>query len=110
MTYPERYPGTLAPLDLVKAQKLEFYEPDFKKFPCLTIARDAAAKGGLWPTVMNAANEIAVDAFLNGRIKFTQIPHVIEKTLSRYDGRSRMTLETVLAADIWARNIAKESV
>ena len=63
MTYPDRFPGTLASLDLVKAQKLEFFEPDFRRFPCLTIARDAARRGGAWTAVMNAANEVAVHAF-----------------------------------------------
>jgi 1-deoxy-D-xylulose-5-phosphate reductoisomerase len=108
MTYPDRQPGTLASLDLVKAQKLEFFEPDFRRFPCLTIAREAARRGGAWPAVMNAANEVAVHAFLNERIKLTDIPKTIEKTLARYSPSPRTTLGVVLAADAWARQIAEE--
>ena len=108
MTYPERHPGTLTPLDLVKAQKLEFYEPDFRRFPCLQIAREAARRGGAWPAVMSAANEVAVHAFLQERIKFTDIPKIIEKTLERFSPPARTTLPAVFAADTWARETAKE--
>ena len=108
LTYPERAPGTLASLDLVKAQKLEFFEPDFRRFPCLMIAREAARRGGAWPAVMSAANEIAVQAFLQERIKFTDIPKIIEKTLARYSPSPRTTMPVVLAADAWAREKAKE--
>lgn len=64
LTYPERVPGRLEPLDLVKAQKLDFLKPDFRRFPCLSLARAAGLKRGTWPTVLNAANEVAVHTFL----------------------------------------------
>jgi len=108
MTYPERYQGTLPSLDLVKAQKLEFFEPDFRRFPCLSIARDAARRGGAYPAVMSAANEVAVQAFLNEQIKLSDIPKIIEKTLTRFSPSTRTTLSVVLAADTWARQMAKE--
>jgi len=108
MTYPERIPGPLAPLDLVKAKTLEFYEPDFKRFPCLSIAREAARRGGLWPAVMNAANEEAVHAFLSRKIRFMSIPAVIEKAMERFSPPAHMTLDAVLETDAWARTVAKE--
>ncbi|MFA5975612.1 MAG: 1-deoxy-D-xylulose-5-phosphate reductoisomerase [Elusimicrobiota bacterium] len=110
MTYPERLPGRLKPLDLVKVRNLEFLQPDFHRFPCLTIARDAARQGGTWPTVLNAADEVAVYAFLNGQIHFGAIPRIVEKTLAKHQGSSRLSLETVLEADRWARHVAKEFI
>ncbi len=108
MTYPERVPGRLEPLDLVKAQKLEFYKPDFRRFPCLSLAREAGRKGGTWSTVLNAANEVAVYAFLNHENTFTGIAKVVEKTLDKHQGTSQPTLDDVLEADTWARAFAKE--
>ncbi len=108
LTYPLRLPGTLKSLDLPKVKNLEFFEPDFKRFPCLTLAREAARKGGSWPTVLNAADEVAVYAFLNHRIRFTDIARIVEKTLSKFKGSSRSTLEHVLDTDAWARRTAKE--
>jgi 1-deoxy-D-xylulose-5-phosphate reductoisomerase len=110
MTYPERTPGRLASLDLAKAKQLEFYEPDFSRFPCLGLAREASRKGSTWPTVLNAADEIAVHAFLNGRIKFTDIPKVVEKTLAKHKGSGRLSLDSVLEADRWSRDVAKELI
>jgi 1-deoxy-D-xylulose-5-phosphate reductoisomerase len=108
MTYPERVPGRLASLDLAKARTLEFYEPDFRRFPCLGLAREASRKGSTWPTVLNAADEVAVYAFLNGQVPFTAIPRVVEKTLSKHKGSARMSLDSILEADRWARETAKE--
>ncbi len=108
MTYPDRLAGRLKPLDLVKERSLEFYQPDFRRFPCLALARAAARKGNTWPTVLNAADEVAVYAFLEGRIRFTQIARVVEKTLEKHQGSSRLSLESVLEADRWARERAKE--
>src|SRR4029077_895496 len=73
LTYPSRRAGRLPSLDLVQAKKLEFYAPDFRRFPCLTLAREAARKGGSWPTGLNAADEVAADAFFGGEIRFTAI-------------------------------------
>lgn len=110
MTYPERMPGRLAPLDLAKARHLEFLKPDFRRFPCLSLAREAARRGGTWPAVLNAADEVAVYAFLNGQIHFTAIPRIVEKTLTQHRGASRLSLEAVLEADRWARETAKEFI
>ncbi len=108
MCWPERLPNASLPkLDLVRAGKLEFYEPDETRFPCLRIARSAFRQGGAAPAVMNAANEIAVDAFLKGRIRFADIPRLLEKTLSAPGAPTRSeTLEDVLGADEWARRTA----
>lgn len=110
LTYPARAPGNLPSLDLAKAKNLEFYKPDFRRFPCLTLAREAAHQGGTWPTALNAADEVAVHAFLDGAIRFTDIAKIIEKTLSRHKGAKHPTLETILETDAWARRTAKEMV
>lgn len=110
LTYPVRLPGRLPSLDLAKARTLEFYEPDFRRFPCLTLAREAARKGGSWPTVLNAANEISVHAFLDGKIRFTDIARIIEKTLSKHRDSGRLTLAAILEADQWGRRKAKECI
>jgi len=110
MTYPDRVGGRLASLDLAKAKTLEFYEPDFRRFPCLRLAREAARLGGTYPAVLNAADEVAVYAFLEQQISFTSIAHVVEKTLARYKGESRLSLDTVLEADRWGREVAKEFI
>jgi 1-deoxy-D-xylulose-5-phosphate reductoisomerase len=108
LTYPARVEGRLPSLDLAKARNLEFYAPDFRRFPCLTLARGAARKGGSYPAVLNAADEVAVHAFLEGRIRFTDIARIVEKTLAKHKGSERMTLETILETDAWARRAAKE--
>jgi len=110
MTYPDRMPGRLASLDLAKARQLEFYEPDFKRFPCLGLAREAARKGNTWPAVLNASDEVAVHAFLHGQIKFTEIAKIVEKALTKHKGSSRLSLESVLEADRWGRQVAKELI
>lgn len=110
LTYPARLPGRLPTLDLTKAKNLEFYEPDFRRFPCLTLAREAARKGGTWPTALNAADEVAVHAFLDGKIRFTGIARIVEKTLAKHKGAGRLSLDAVLEADAWARRTAKEIV
>jgi len=110
LTYPARLPGRLAPLDLARAKNLEFIEPDFTRFPCLTLAREAAHKGKTWPTVLNAANEVAVHAFLDGKIRFTDIARIVEKTLAKHKGSERLSLEAILETDTWARRIAEENI
>src|SRR5207302_3977150 len=82
LTYPQRRPGRLEPLDLVKAKQLDFFKPDFRRFPCLELARAAGRKRGTWPAALNASNDVAVHALLEGRIRFTDIPKIVEKTLS----------------------------
>jgi 1-deoxy-D-xylulose-5-phosphate reductoisomerase len=108
LTFPDRVPGRLQPLDLTKVRSLEFFRPDFRKFPCLQLAREAGRRGGTFPTVLNAADEVAVHAFLEGRLRFTSIARVVERTLDRHQSVARMTLDSVLAVDQWARSTAKE--
>jgi 1-deoxy-D-xylulose-5-phosphate reductoisomerase len=110
LTYPRRMPGRLASLDLVKAARLDFFAPDFRRFPCLGLAREAGRKRGTWPTVLNAANEVAVQGFLEGRLKFTGIPRVVEKTLAKHKGGLQTSLEAVLEADAEARRQAAEYI
>ena len=110
LTWPERQPGRLEPLDLVKAKRLDFLKPDFRRFPCLSLAREAGKKGGTWPTVLNAANETAVHAFLNERIRFTDIYRVVEKTLDKHRGAAHPSLDAVLEADQWARRQAEDII
>jgi 1-deoxy-D-xylulose-5-phosphate reductoisomerase len=110
LTYPERLPNHLAPLNLAKARALEFYEPNFERFPCLMLAREAGLKGGTWPTVLNAADETVVHAFLDGKISFTGIARVIEKVLAMHKGVAKPCLEDILNADEWARAKAKECI
>ena len=110
MTFPARAGRVIAPLDLVKAGPLEFRAPDFSRFPCLALAREAAQKGGGMPAVLNAADEIAVEAFLNERIKFTDIPRIIEKTMAAYQVSGGLPgFQEVVEIDAWARAKAEES-
>lgn len=109
MTYPQRGERVIEPLDLVKAGTLEFRAPDFSRFPCLALAREAAQKGGGMPAVLNAADEIAVEAFIGGRIKFTDIPRVIEKTMAAYSPDGGLPgFQEVVEVDAWARAKAEE--
>jgi 1-deoxy-D-xylulose-5-phosphate reductoisomerase len=90
--------------------KLEFLEPDFSRFPCLDLAYDAIREGGTMPAVLSASDEIAVSAFLNGEIGFTQIPEVLQEVLSRHTPKQDPTLEEAEAADHWAREEAARAV
>ena len=112
LSFPVRMPAHDGFLDFLKASPLEFFEPDPDRFPCLKLARDAGRTGGTLPVVLNGANEVAVEAFLEGKINFTQIPVVIAETLSRHRSFSSPPLEEILVADRWSRreatNIIKE--
>jgi len=83
-TYPDRKFSGVKPLNLAQISKLDFYPPDFTKFPCLKLAYAAAKKGGTMPAVMSAANEAAVAAFLNKKIKFTDIAKIVEKAMKAH--------------------------
>lgn len=110
MTFPERAGRVIEPLDLVKAGTLEFRAPDFSRFPCLALAREAAQKGGGMPAVLNAADEIAVEAFLAKRIKFTDIARIVEKTMAAYQVSGGLPgFQEVVEIDAWARAKAEES-
>jgi 1-deoxy-D-xylulose-5-phosphate reductoisomerase len=108
--YPERIAAGVSPLDLAKAGKLEFETLDLIRFPCVRLAYEALARGGTAPAVLNAANEMAVDAFLKGQLEFLDIPRVIEDVLGAVNIVDAMTLADVLTADATARISAIERI
>ena len=105
--HPERADVPVAPLDLVSVGSLTFEEPDLEAFPCLRVAREAAVEGGTAPCAMNAANEVAVHAFLRGELPFTGIARVIEGTLSELPSRPVRHFSDLYEADAEARGIAR---
>jgi 1-deoxy-D-xylulose-5-phosphate reductoisomerase len=107
LTYPDRWNTPLPSLDICQLPKLEFMEPDPEKFRCLGLAYKALWTGGTAPAVLNAANEVAVEAFLNNGIGFQEIPQVIESVLDSHSAQPASDLETVLKADAWAREEAR---
>ncbi len=110
LSYPQRVKDPIAGLRLDQVGTLTFSQPDHKTFPCLSYAYEAIGEGGTMPCVLNAANEVAVNAFLQGRIGFTRIPAVIRKTVDRHDVRPASSLDAVLAADQWARETAEITI
>jgi 1-deoxy-D-xylulose-5-phosphate reductoisomerase len=108
--WPDRIQSGVESLDIVRTGRLDFEAPDFERFPCLTLATKVAELGGTAPAVLNAANEVAVQAFLDRRLGFTDIPHVIEAVLEQHSVRSVSSLEDVLAADEWSRRQAQIAV
>ncbi len=108
--WPERLESGVAPLDLIATARLDFEAPDEGRFPCLRLAREAVAAGGTAMAICNAANEVAVAAFLAEQIRFTSIPWVIEQSLSRVTVQEPTSLSVVEAADAEARQIAVEQV
>ncbi len=111
-SYPDRWSAPLPPLDLLRAGTLEFVAPDRERFPCLDLAYRALEHGGAWPIVLNAANELAVEAFLERRIGFCQIPAAIERALDASDQHAGApaSLADVRAADAWARAFTAETL
>lgn len=108
LAYPLRIDAGVAPLDLFKVAKLDFVAPDFARFPCLALAFQALRTGGTAPAVLNAANEVAVDAFLNKEIAFLDIPKLISDVLAKHVSVAVNTLDDVLLADAQARVAAQE--
>jgi len=106
LSYPDRLPEKDLGLDIFKKGALEFIEPDREKFPCLNLAYEAARIGGTMTAVLNAANEIAVEAFLAGRLGFTELPEVIGSAMALHEKRQIETVADVIAADAWARRTA----
>ncbi|WP_347331951.1 1-deoxy-D-xylulose-5-phosphate reductoisomerase [Marinimicrobium locisalis] len=106
LAWPERMASGVAGLDMIATARLDFAAPDTERFPCLRLAADAARAGGTAPAVLNAANEIAVEAFLNRRIGFTDIPRIIETVMGRVAFNEPDSLETVQGADLEARQQA----
>ncbi|HUB67434.1 MAG TPA: 1-deoxy-D-xylulose-5-phosphate reductoisomerase [Candidatus Methylacidiphilales bacterium] len=110
VTYPERLPNRLRPLDLAQVGSLHFEAPDPEKFPALRLAREAGVTGGTLPAVLNAANEIAVPAFLDGRIPFPAIWRIVEAVMKRHEPVLHPHLAEILKADVWARTAAQEEI
>jgi 1-deoxy-D-xylulose-5-phosphate reductoisomerase len=103
MAWPDRFESGVEPLNIFDVRQMDFQEPDLERFPCLRLAFEAIKAGGIMPTVLNAANEVAVDEFLNERIKFTDISVIIEKCMSQFSADVADTLEIVLQTDKLAR-------
>jgi 1-deoxy-D-xylulose-5-phosphate reductoisomerase len=110
VTWPDRVPNTLPPLDFSALSKLEFFIPRYDDFPALNLARRAGESGGTLPAVMNAANEIAVAAFLDRQVLFPEIWRIVEQVMNRHTPVAHPGLDAILAADQWAREQAQESV
>ncbi len=110
LTWPDRVPNTLPPLDFSKLSKLEFFTPRYHDFPALKLARRAGETGGTLPAVMNAANEIAVAAFLDRQVRFPQIWQTVEEVMNRHASVAHPDLDAILRADQWAREEATRFV
>ncbi len=108
LSWPERVSAGVESLDLIRAGRLEFEAPDLQRFPCLRLAQQAAEAGGSSPAVLNAANEIAVAAFLNGQLRFNGIPALIAAVLDAHASETVASLEHVLELDRWARERAEQ--
>jgi 1-deoxy-D-xylulose-5-phosphate reductoisomerase len=108
-SYPDRWPALQPSLDLFRAGRLEFAAPDTDAFPCLALAYRALEFEQSLPVVLNAANEIAVARFLEGRLSFRAIPHVIERAMAAHRAVEVRTLAEVRAVDRWARHYAEEA-
>jgi 1-deoxy-D-xylulose-5-phosphate reductoisomerase len=103
VTWPHRVPNTLPPLDFSKLSKLEFFTPRYGDFPALNLARRAGEAGGTLPAVMNAANEVAVAAFLDRQVSFPSIWQIVEEVMNRHASVAHPDLDAILQADQWAR-------
>ena len=110
VTWPDRVPNSLPPLDFSKLSKLEFYPPRYDDFPALNLARRAGETGGTLAAVMNAANEIAVAAFLDRRVRFPKIWEIVEDVMNRHKPVAHPDLDAILGADQWARAEAQGRV
>jgi 1-deoxy-D-xylulose-5-phosphate reductoisomerase len=106
LTYPERVASDRVQTSLAKLGTLTFEEPDPKRFPALDLARRAGEEGGTLPAVLNAANEVAVEAFVNRRLGFCQISEIVARTMARHQNMAKPTLEQIIEADAWARAVA----
>src|SRR5882724_8741171 len=107
LTYPDRASSERVQTNLARLASLTFEEPDPDRFPALDLARKAGELSGTMPAVLNAANEVAVDEFLNGRINFPQISECVCRTMERHEAVSNPALDQILAADAWARREAR---
>jgi 1-deoxy-D-xylulose-5-phosphate reductoisomerase len=110
LTFPKRLPSLTRFLNFAEFHHFDFIQPDFKKFPCLELAYQAIKRGKGYPCVLNAANEIAVSAFLDRRINFSDIPKIISKTLTAHKPRPSLNLVQLVSIDKWARNYANNLI
>jgi len=108
LSYPRHLENKLSPLDLESVGTLTFEKPDPDKFRCLSLALEAASIGGTMPAVLNGANELAVSAFLSGKIGFLDIPAVIERTIEKHVSSPVKSIDVVMEADKWARKKARD--
>jgi len=110
LAYPERIESGVKALDIFEVARLDFEKPDFERYRCLQLAYDAHRLGGNATITLNAANEIAVEAFLNKQIRFTDIPFVIEKALEQAPAGTPTKIDDILAQDLNSREHANESI
>ncbi len=110
LAWPERIESGVDSLDLLEVARLDFEPPDLRRFPCLRLAYHAIGKGGDCPAILNAANEVAVSAFLRGALRFTAIPELIEHTLSRVPDEDSRGLEGLMEVDARARSVAEQAL
>ncbi len=110
LLYPERYDSRLPRVDILEVGSLEFFPPDYTKFPALELARAAVNAGGTMPAVMNAADEVAVGLFLTGKTGFLDIAKLVERTMQSHNPVQQPSLEDILAADAWARETTRSFV
>lgn len=113
LTFPERVQSNVTPLDLTEISKLTFFKPDYETFDCLKICLEALNMGGLYPAIVNAANESAVALFLNDKITFLDIPKIIRNVMNKYSNDKEflpqeLDIDSILKVDAWARNCVKE--
>ena len=110
LSYPDRLKGSWRPLDLTKHGELSFLPVEKRRFPALSLAYDALREGGTMPAVLNGANEVAVAAFLSGRIGFREIHRIITKTMQRHPRRHATEIGEILEVDRWARREASSLI
>ena len=110
MAWPERFESGVEPLNIFDVRCMDFEEPNLERFPCLRLAYKAINLGGIIPTVLNAANEIAVEAFLNEQVRFTDIPLIIERCMDQFEVIPADTLAVILEADQQARVVSKQVI
>ena len=107
LTYPERLPNSFTNTKLTEIEELSFFKPDLVKFECLQLAFDVLETGGTAPCILNAANEIAVERFLNNKITFNSIPKLIKEALNNVEIKSVVNLETIIECDSLTREYFK---
>ncbi len=110
MAWPERFESGVEPLNIFDVRRMDFEKPNLERFPCLRLAYKAIHLGGIIPTVLNAANEIAVEAFLNEHVRFTDIPLIIERCMDQFEVKPADTLAVILESDKQARLVSKQVI